>query len=307
MSNEEKDITTKEVMGFDLSLINIEDFKDFYKANENRFNSFSIKSFLKAIKIPPPYFLEQPEETQDELLENKHDIINRKLSGKYISVLKKDGSILNCSRVDYNELQNLHERISLNKEISSKLIPIKDFIKEGYSSNFIPSEKLEEGKYNLGVFIDYPLMLNKLPVVNIGFYYVPKKGEDNYKNIYVEHIPVDFNDYQNLDILIEDLLNIKIKEVKEEKIIEALKDKLLLRELDEILLKLQSVRVIPKSYTKKISKYVYKNDIRLLNVLSLVELISSYEQGFYPNDNYKQVVKLRNCLNDITLIIDKVG
>ena len=297
---------TKNILGFDLEIIEIENFKEYYESNLGSFSSFSEKAFLKAVKIPPQYFLEQPKDTREELLCNKYDVISRKLAGKYIAILKKDNRILNCVRVELNELEDLHERISLNEDIIKKLTLIKDFIKDGYSSNFIPSSDLKEGEYNLGIFIDYPLMLNKLPIVNIGFYYCPKKGEDNCKNIYVQNELVDFNDYQNLDMLLEDILNIKINEVKEEKIIETLKDKLLLKEIDEILIKLKGKKVIPKSYVNKISKHVSKNELQLPNVFSFLELMVSYEPNFHPNDNYKQVSKLRNIMYDITTIIEKV-
>jgi len=289
------------ILGYNLEVYPIEQFKLFYDQCTT-FNSFSEKAFLKAIKIPPQYFLEQPEETKEELLLNKEEILTEKLAGKYLVILKKGNEVVNCARVDYNELQNLDERISLSKENLAKLIPVRDFVKEGYLSNFISKDKLEEGKYNLGIFIDYPLLLNKTPVVNIGFYYVPKKGEDNYKNLYVETQTINFDDYHSLDLLIEDVLNIKIKEIEEQKIIETLKDIMLLREIDEVLLKLCKEKVIPKSYVKKISKYIFKNELLLPNVFSLIDLLLSYEPNF---NSYKQVFKIRSCVYNINLIVNK--
>lgn len=300
MSKDTLEITQNiEILGYNLEVYPIEQFKLFYDQC-NTFNSFSEKAFLKAVKIPPQYFLEQPEETKEELLVNKKEILPAKLAGKSLAILKKGEEVINCVRVNYNELQNLDERISLSKENLKKLIPVRDFVKEGYSSNFIPKGKLEEGKYNLGIFVDYPLLLNKVPIINIGFYYLPKKGEDNYKNLYVESQTINFLDYHSLDLLIEDVLNIRINEIEEQKIIETLQDILLLREIDEVLIKLQEEKVIPKSYTKKISKYVFKNELPLPNVFSLIDLLLTYEPNF---NSYKQVSKIRSCGDNITLMV----
>jgi len=296
-----EEIITKKILGFDVEVIKIEDFKEYYEKNLGSFNSFSEKSFLKAVKIPPQYFLEQPEETRQELLTNKFNIIPEKLAGKYISVLQKDGKILNCARVEYDRLENLYERISLSPANLKKLTPVRDFIKEGYSSFFMSSTLPEEGKYNLGLFIDFPVLLHKAPVVNVGFFYCPKKGEDNYKNLYVENQEVNFEDYLSLDLLVDDLLNIKMKEIEEEKIIETLQDKLLLREIEEILIKLSGLKVIPKNYVAKISKFISKMDSILPTVFSLVEVLLVYEQSF---NSFKRVNKIRNISKDVMFLLE---
>lgn len=292
------------ILGFELELIPIESFKKFYEDNKKFLSAFSEKAFLKSIKIPPQYFLEQPENTREDLLNNKKDLIpNSKIAGMYIAVLKKDSYIFNCVRIDLNEAEDLFERISLQEKYVKRLIPIHDFTKEGFSSNFISTDTLEEGKYSLGLFLDSPLLLNKFPKANLGYFYCPKKGEDSYKNIYVKEIKVDFNDYQSLDLILDDIFNKEIKDIEEHKIIEKQKDKHLLRELDDILTNLVKEKAIPKGFIKKISKYVFKNNIQLLNNLSLIELISSYEQNFYDKGNYKQVNKIRNIINYLEIIL----
>lgn len=286
--------------GYYIDLISIRDFYSYYKNNLDYFYNFSEKAFLKSIKIPSQYFLEQPEETREELLENRlESITNSKLNGKYLAILKKDNSILNCARVDKNELENLYERVYLDDLNLKKLNFIKDFTKDGYSSNFVSLVKEKEGKYNLGLFIDYPLMYNKNPIINIGFYYIPKKGEDNYKNLYIESSNINFEDYHSLYLLIEDIDNILLN-IDEEEIIQSLKDKQLLREVDEVLIKLSKQKVISKGYVKKISKHITKNNIQITSVFSFIELLSSYELNF---SSYKQSIKIRSCIKDIDKIL----
>lgn len=287
------------ILGYELEVINILDFKLFYDSCTS-FNSFSKKAFLKAVKIPPQYFLEQPEDTQEDLLLNKLDFIpSSKLHGHYLAILKKDNNVLNCVRVDKNELENLDERISLSEINSKKLNFIKDFVKEGYSSNFVSLNKEKEGEYNLGIFIDYPLMLNKKPLVNKGFYYIPKKGEDNYKNLYIEDGVINFEEYHSLDLLIEDIDNILL-DTEKDKVLQPLKDKHLLREIDEVLTKLYKEKVIPKGFIKKISKYATKNNLQIISIFSFIELLLSYELN---SSSYKQAIKIRNCTKDIFKIL----
>ena len=117
------------ILGYELEVINILDFKLFYDSCTS-FNSFSKKAFLKAVKIPPQYFLEQPEDTQEDLLLNKLDFIpSSKLHGHYLAILKKDNNVLNCVRVDKNELENLDERISRYHEFE---LPLQDSLRFVY-------------------------------------------------------------------------------------------------------------------------------------------------------------------------------
>ena len=299
-SSKLKDFYKYEVLDYQIELHPIMNFKEFYD-NCNSFNDISEKAFLNAVKIPSTYFMKQPEDTKNELLENQKDIIPAKLRSKFIVILKKGDIVLNCARVDRNDFENLQERISISEENYKKLTFIKDFVKEGYSSCFVSLNTLVQG-YNLGLFIDVPLMANKTPAVNIGLYYVPKVGEDVRKNLYLKDSGVNFEDYQSLDMLIEDIENI-VKDIDTGKIITELKDKLLLRELDEVLINLVKEKVIPKSYKKKISRYGDFNEVNVSTVYSLVELILVYELNFI---SYKQVNSVRNCLVKILKIISKL-
>ena len=294
----QKDIKILEILGFELEILPIESFLNYYKEC-NSLNSFSERAFLKAVKIPPQYFLEQPIETQEELLTNReYSIVDSKLKGKYLAILKKDGEILNCTRVDYESIEHKHDTISLSTENLKKLLHIRDFVKEGFSSNFIPYSELEKGKYNLGLFIDFPLMLHKEPKVHIGFHYIETSEEDTFKNLYIEELNI--NDYQSLDMLIEEALSSLIKNIGEEKIIETLKDKLFLREVDEILIKLQGKKIISKSYVRKISKFIFKKDLQVTNLFLFLNILLSYEQNF----NYNATYKIRNSLDTIIALLD---
>lgn len=294
--NFDYEVEEKSLIGFDLELIKIEDFKAYYK-NCNTFTPYSEKKFLSAVKIPPQFYLEQPEETKKDLLDNKEVIISAKLKGKYILVVKKDNTVENCVRLDYNKAMDIYERIKLQNE--KKLTPVRDFIKDGYISNFISVGELKKGEYNLGIFIDYPIMLNKNPKVSEGFYYVPTDKEALYKSMYVSTIEVDFNDYQTLDLFIGDALK-SVVNLKEDKVFESLKDSLLLRDIDEMLVKLSEAKVLSKGYVTKIGKYIDKAGLQLPTVLSLIDLLLGYDLNF---KSYRVVAKLRSCKEGIEKII----
>mgnify|MGYP001020385303 CR=1 FL=1 len=79
------------------------------------------------------------------------------------------------------KFEDLFERVKLDSEKGFTLV--RDFTNDGYLNLFKTNTSLVTGEYNLGVFIDIPLMCNKLPMIHSGYYYVPKEGEDLYKSL----------------------------------------------------------------------------------------------------------------------------
>lgn len=288
----------KDLLGYVVEFLPIGDFKNYYTEQYNTFNSFSEKAFLKSAGIPPAYFLEQPEDTKAELLLNQEDIIPEKYPDKHILLLKKDGFVQNCCRLDFNVAEVLYDRINPSNKFN--LTPVKDFIKEGYSSVFIFAQGEEKGKYNLGLFVDYPIMLNKPPQVHTGMYYVPEEGEDHYKSLYLDTIEVDFNDYNDLDLLIEDYLG-NVSVLSREDIIESLSSTLVLKEVEEVLGLLAKEKVFPKSYVRKISKYAHKNGLLLTSVMSYINLILEYEDNVKGYKSVSRLRQVRKYLLDILL------
>ncbi len=296
---EDFQLESKELQGYILTLLPIENFQQYYKKNLSRFSSFSEKKFLSSCKIPPKYFLDQPEDTRQTLLNNHESIIEetKSLRGKYLVILEKDNLIINSCRLDYNEFQDVFERVQIEQYTNQT--PVKNFIKEGYLNFFIPYKELKQGQYNIGVFVDFPIMCNKNPVVHKGFYYVPTNQENNYKPMYVSSQETDFNDYQTLELLIGDSLK-ELKDLEEEQVVEKLKDKMFLRELEDVLIKLFELKAIPKSYIKRVIRYTEKNKLILSNVFSLIDVLLAYDE---ETKTYKASLSLRTIKDNLEKIL----
>ena len=203
----------KKLLDFEIEILSILDFKEYYKGC-NLFNDFSRKAFLKSVGIPANYFLEQSKYLQDLLLDSKEDIIkelvNSKYSNKIILVLKRNNEILNCVRLNYDDMELSYERVLLNTDIEKEplsLTLVKEHINEGYVTLFSPKNECKKGEYSAGVFIDMPVTLKKLPELHVGSYYIPKGDEEHYLSVYTKNVKVDYNDYQSLDLLLRDTLN----------------------------------------------------------------------------------------------------
>ena len=295
MTNNEK-IT---ILGYELEFLPIEDFKEFYKTC-TQFNTFSEKAFLKASGIPPGYYQEQPEKTQEDLLNNKEEILPEKLAGKIIVILRKNNLILNCCRIDADDLDHLQNRLKIGNE--DKFISIRDHVEEGYLTLFIKNSRgLYKGKYNLGMFLDFPIMLNKLPEMHLGYYYVPKDETEEQKCLYVSSKVMDFSEYTDIDIAIEESLH-DLEDLENRNIITKLKEDRLLRDYDETLIKLADTKTIPKGYIKKISKYISKNDIQITSKMSFVDIILKYDVNF---NKYKTLKRLRQVTPTLENILEE--
>ena len=64
-------IETKKLGNYTMDIISIQDFKEYYYDNKDKFSAFAENAFLRTLDIPPKFFKEQPEETQKELLDNR--------------------------------------------------------------------------------------------------------------------------------------------------------------------------------------------------------------------------------------------
>jgi hypothetical protein len=288
-----KELISKELLGFEIQIIEAKYFKEFYE-NCATFNDFSKKSFLKSAGIPANYYLEQPDNTQVDLINNKEELLSTQSKTKFISILKKDKQVLNCSKVKYSNSDFIYNNLL---PISNDLIFIRDFIKEGYTNTFLPIDTIEKGKFNLGLFIDFPILLNKNPIVHKGLYYISENNgneEDFDKCIYFEEVIIDF-DLGDLNLLIDDSIAMIQKDSYLDTITK-LKDKLLLKELEDILLLLVKEKVIPKSFVKKVFKYTKKKEIFVNSMFDLLKVLLSYDNNI---SSYKSVKNLRSLISKL--------
>ena len=282
-------VTTLELGSYFIDLVKIQDFKKYYYDNINSFSKISSDSFLKALDIPPKFFKENPEETQKELLDNREIFVRerKKYIDKVIVVakVKRDNSIINCSRLSVEEAIKNYNRLKSIDEVSDKF-EHRSFIKDSYVT-YVVSDKLENKKENKVVVIDFPITLNKPVVIHKATYSLP----DETFATPVEHIhyivdtQVDFEmEYKDIKEAVEDNLDF----LKQDLEVAECKD--ILREPDVVALALEQAGVIPHSYIEKVSNYIKENTKGTLTTAKLESLVLDYDENFR---SYKQVVAIR--------------
>ena len=108
-------VVTYELGSYFIDLVKIEYFREYYNSNLANFSKVALNSYLKALDIPPKFFKEQPEETQEELLDNREIFIkeHKKYIDKVIVVsrCKRDDCIINACRKIGRATSELQSRI----------------------------------------------------------------------------------------------------------------------------------------------------------------------------------------------------
>lgn len=287
---EKQPVTTFELGGYYIDFIKIEYFKEYYYNNLSSFSNISLNSFLKALDIPPKFFKEQPIETQKELLENREVFIreHKKYIDKVIVVarVKVDNSILNCSRLPSSEAIYNYNFLKPIDNIKNKF-EHRSFIKDNYIT-YVVSEKIEKNKANKVLVIDFPITLNKKPVVHKALYSLP----DETFATPIEHIQyctseeISLEEYSSIenpikDNLYSDFFTQDLKAPEEEQI---------LREPEVVTLALVQAGVIPNSYVSKVTDYIKENTKGTLTTTKLESLVLDYDETFR---GYKQVRAIR--------------
>ena len=132
---------TRKLGNYTLDIVNIEDFKSYYEQHSDKFTTAAFNSYLKAVDIPPKFFKEQPEDTQEELLENREVFVRerKKYIGKVIVVLKNGEEILNACRLDKRDEETTYEKLRDIEEVSNKF-EHRSFIKDGYISLIVSND-----------------------------------------------------------------------------------------------------------------------------------------------------------------------
>ena len=150
-------VTTFELGSYYIDLVKIENFREYYNNNLANFSKVAINSYLKALDIPPKFFKEQPEETQEELLDNREVFVreHKKYLDKVIVVArcKLDNSIINCSRMAEVDAKASYENLKSINEVENKF-EHRSFTKDGYIT-YVISDKLENRKENKVLVIDF--------------------------------------------------------------------------------------------------------------------------------------------------------
>ena len=289
-------LETRELLGYTLETFEMEEFKEYYDLHSGNFTDFARAAFLKAISIPPAYFLEQPDETQEELLCNKLDLVKvqKKYAGFSVLVVSQGNQILNATKIKTNEIETKFEAISSITDVKN-LVWNKTLIKDGYICGYLVCDTVSGKEYNRAIFIDLPLLFNKPTLIHEGFVKLANKDMVVEKDMmyYTGTDTVDFDDFQHVALAIEDkLVNIEsITNVDNEE------KKTILRETLEVTCQLIEEKVVPKSLLNPICKFISKNgEFSDLTTKMLLETVISFDNNV---KSLKQVNALRSAKNTI--------
>ena len=289
-------VESKSLANYTIDIIDVTEFREYLKENIEYFSPNAVNAYLKALDIPPKFFKEQPKETQEELLDNREVFVRetKKFFNKVIVVVKYVTTnnditsirILGAARLDRAEANNKFAQLSSIDDISNKF-EHRSFVKDGYIS-IIVSNGIEKNRDNQVLAIDFPINLNKKPIIHRTLYRLP----DSTFATPIEHLQyldsteVDLGiDYNNIKEAIEAQIDFLDEERNKDEVFP------ILRELDLVSLALQELGTIPKSYTTKIEAYIEKNVKGELTNKQLESLVLDFDETL---KGYKQVTSLRS-------------
>lgn len=252
----------------DVYKLKISDIDTYFEKNQYDFSSSGINTFLKALKIPVSYFQKQPQETKIQLLTNQKDLMSH---DKELFVLKKGDSLEFCCLGDEEILKELKIKTPINKD----WVYLYENLSSGYIRFFIPDGKLKTDEYNIGLFVDYPILFSKPMLINFGFYKLNEEDSelnyelvipDNTIKLKNEALPETSHNTYFIDLLNE-ILTYKLDSI--------------ITFLDgfntdtetclSLLNEFQKEKKLPKSVCYNFKKYVNKNSIPLNNYLEFSE------------------------------------
>lgn len=288
----------KSLANYILDIVDITDFRSYLDKNELYFSTNAKNAYLKAVDIPPKFFREQPIETQKELLDNREVFVreNKKYFNKVIVVvtIEKDNGvsvdrrILGAARLSAEEANTRYEQLSTISQISNKF-EHRSFIKDGYISLII-SKDIKKGVDNQVLAVDFPINLNKKPIIHKALYTLP---DDTFATP-IEHVKylteteVELGiDYNNIKEAIDEEIDFLTDTTR----VEA-EPQQILRETEMVALALRELGTIPKAYKEKVEVYIEENlKGAPLTTDRLESLVLDFDETF---KSYKQVTSLRS-------------
>lgn len=298
------EIVERELLGYKIETFNMHDFKEYYDENTNRFNTFSRSAFLKAISIPPSYFLEQPEETQEELLENKSNLmeVQPKYTGWDIIVVSKGNEIVNAGKIKSVEVEMRFEQIASIEDVDN-IVWDRTYHKDGFISGYLVCGTVSKEGYSRILTIDLPILFNKPTTLHEGFLKLANPKMDVEKDMvyYTCSSDVDYNDYQHIQLAIVDKLNNMPEMVS----LDREDSKLITREPVAVICELVDEKVIPKSLLNPIAKYIdgQIDEGKPITNISFTETCILFDQNV---KSLKQVNGLRSCKDYIDNICSNI-
>ena len=191
-------------------------------------------------------------------------------------------------------METKFEQLKPIDEISGKF-EHRSFIKDGYISLII-SKGIEKNKDNQVLAIDFPINLNKKPIIHKTFYRLPDETfATPIEHLrYISSTEVELGiDYNNIKEAVESELDF-ISDTNLSKP----EPQQILRETELVSLALTELGTIPKSYVEKVSFYIEENLKGELTTDKLESLVLDFDETF---KSYKQVTNLRSVSGFNTL------
>ena len=279
--------------------LGIKDIDKFFETNYPfNMSKSGIETFLKSLRIPVNYFVKQPLETQMELLSNQKQFFTPE--DKELIVLKRGEVIESVSLIDSDYFNELGDRVA----VSDSWIFIEEDLKAGYQRYFMSASESKDVKldtYMLGVFIDYPILFSKPMVVNVGFYFVSSIAPEKNSEVFIPNSKIKLKNEAlpetSHNIYFLDLID-NVKKSHADHVIKHLQSLNVDSEsCINLLLTFERDKLINKSQSKQIRKYIEKEELVISNLLELVEVGNL----FIPNMKaYSTKIKFKQ---DITCAI----
>lgn len=305
------EIIKNDYLSGDVCKIGIDEIDSFFENNYPMgLSNSGVDSFLKALKIPVKYFLKQPHDTKIELLQNQK---NSMAKDKCLILLTRNNVVEYVTLNDDLVMGDLIERTPVN----NSWIFLEEDLTAGYIRYFMPtSNVLDEDNYNLGIFLEYPILFSKPMISNAGFYKINKADTSlNYElvipntkiKLKSDQLPSTEHNTYFLDLLEA------LKKDNLETIITFLEG--IQTDSDScisLLLSFEKDKLISKTISSKVRKYIDKESIPLFSVLELVDLMTSFIHDLkahstklkYKTDILNSVLTVNHRLPNINYIND---
>ena len=298
-------------LSVEIYTLSVKEIDKFFEDNYPfKMSNSGTETFLKSLKIPVSYFIKQPVETQMELLLNQKQLFTPQ--DKELIVLKRNDIIEFVTMLDSEYFNELGDRVPVSKD----WIFIEEDLKSGYQRYFMTADKVVNDDYMLGTFIDYPILFSKPMVVNVGFYKISSVDSEKNSEILIpntkirlknETLPETDHNRYFLDLIDN------VKKVNIDKTIQHLQNISVDSEsCINLLLSFEKDKLINKSQSKKIRKYIEKEELQIANLLELVELanlfipnLKTYSSKFkFKHDTIYAILLKHNKLPNIDFIQD---
>lgn len=276
---------------FQIDIMDVTEFKSYYDNHKNSLTGYAFNAFLKALDIPPRFFKEQPEETQEELLDNREVFVreSNKFFNKTLIVLRDlKGNALNACKMDTKAFEEVYERLEPINDIDNKFIH-RTFSKDGYTSFVIYKDDIKKETENNVLVLDFPILPNKTPVIHKALF-TPMTTEisvDHIQYLSSEDIILtgDNKNYNNIAEAVNDFTSYLDDEIA------VPQDRFIIVEPEILSLALVEFNTIPKSYRNKVEGYIEDNvETGELTESKLTSLLLDYDSTF---TTHKQVTNLR--------------